>query len=348
MDSSKSLDQYTVGWIAALKTELAAAMAMLDEVHEKPHDFVQPRTDTNVYTWGRMGEHNVVVASLPAGHYGTTSAAATALPLLTSFPQIRVGVMVGIGGGIARPRKGRDIRLGDIVVSRPKGGSGGVIQYDLGKAITGNKFENTGFLNSPPEALLKALAKLQALHELGQSKVPALLDEMYRKHPKLKAGFVYQGAENDRLFKAKYDHVEVKNDEDDEDDQDSEDDRACSECDSKQEVRRKPRQSNEPEIHYGTIASGNMVIKDAVKRDLIAQATGEDCICFEMEAAGLVNDFPCLVIRGICDYADSHKNDRWHKYAAATAAAYAKEFLGVVPAAALEETQNAIEVVGRS
>ena len=54
---------------------------------------------------------------------------------------------------------------------------------------------------------------------------------------------------------------------------------------------------------------------------------GEDCICFEMEAAGLVDSFPCLVIRGVSDYADSHKNDRWQGYAAAVASAYAKELL---------------------
>ena len=88
-----------------------------------------------------------------------------------------------------------------------------------------------------------------------------------------------------------------------------------------------------------------MLIKDAATRDLISQDAGEQCICFEMEAAGLMNNFPCLVIRGICDYADSHKNDRWQKYAAATAAAYAKEFLGVIPGEDLEKTRNAIDVL---
>jgi Cdc6-like AAA superfamily ATPase len=54
-------------------------------------------------------------------------------------------------------------------------------------------------------------------------------------------------------------------------------------------------------------------------------------MCVEMEAAGLMDTFPCLVIRGICDYADSHKNDRWQPYAAATAAAYMKELLLIIP-----------------
>jgi hypothetical protein len=55
-----------------------------------------------------------------------------------------------------------------------------------------------------------------------------------------------------------------------------------------------------------------------------------------MEAAGLMNDFPCLVIRGICDYADSHKNDCWQRYAAAAAAACAKEILHIMPEVEVE------------
>src|SRR5271163_901828 len=97
-----SRDLYTIGWIAALPLERAAATAMLDEKHEKPLDFVQSHNDKNSYTWGRIGEHNLVIASLPAGVYGTTSAAATALPMLSSFPQIRFGLLVGIGAGITR------------------------------------------------------------------------------------------------------------------------------------------------------------------------------------------------------------------------------------------------------
>jgi nucleoside phosphorylase len=155
------------------------------------------------------------------------------------------------------------------------------------------------------------------------------------------------------LFKAKYKHVDVTKDENEEDDEnnedeDDEDDKCCSKCDSSQEVRRRSRDSTNPQIHYGTIASGNTLIKDAATRDLIIKATREDCICFEMEAAGLMNSFPCLVIRGICDYADSHKNDRWQRYAAATAAAYAKEFLGVVLGEDLEKTRKAAEFLKES
>ncbi|KAH8797815.1 Pfs, NACHT and ankyrin domain protein [Xylogone sp. PMI_703] len=301
----ESRDLYTVGWIAALPLERAAATAMLDEKHEKPADFVQPHTDKNSYTWGRIGEHNVVIASLAAGVYGTTSAAATALPMLSSFPQIRIGLLVGIGAGIARLDQDRDIRLGDIAVSQPHGNGGGVIQYDLVKAKSGNQRESRAFLNRPPEVLLKALANLQAQHELEGSKVLEYLEEATRRYPRLaKQGYVHQGFENDRLFKT---------------------------TDANEEIPRKERDSTEPEIHYGIIASGNTLFKDAAHRDEILKDVGEECICFEMEAAGLMNNFPCIVVRGICDYADSHKSDRWQRYAAATAAAYAKELLGYVP-----------------
>ena len=117
MKALENLDEYTVGWVSALPLELAAATAVLEEEHGKPLDFEKPFTDRNTYTWGRIGDHNVVIASLPAGVYGTISAATTALPMLSSFPKIRVGLMVGIGSGIARPEHGHDIRLGDIVVS---------------------------------------------------------------------------------------------------------------------------------------------------------------------------------------------------------------------------------------
>ena len=71
----------------------------------------------------------------------------------------------------------------------------------------------------------------------------------------------------------------------------------------------------------------------------LAQELG--IICFEMEAAGLIDNFPCLVIRGICDYADSHKNKQWQEYAAATAAAYAREILSVIPASQVAKTPTA-------
>lgn len=82
-------------------------------------------------------------------------------------------------------------------------------------------------------------------------------------------------------------------------------------------------------IHRGTIASGELVIKDANKRDDLAQEHG--VLCFDMEAAGALTEFPCMVIRGISDYCDSHKNDAWHGYAAAVAAAMQDSYFSTCP-----------------
>ena len=101
----------------------------------------------------------------------------------------------------------------------------------------------------------------------------------------------------------------------------------CRLCDKSKVVKRKPRDMR---IHYGLIASGNQVIKDAKTRDKLNKYLYGKVLCVEMEAAGIVTNFPCLVIRGICDYSDSHKNKNWQEYAAAVAAAFAKELLFIV------------------
>ena len=115
----KSRELYTVGWIAALPKELSAAIAMFDEQHDKPLNFEKHALDSNSYHCGCIGNHNVVVACLPHGIYGTTSAATTASSMLFSFPNVKVGLMVGIGAAI--PSDTNDIRLGDVVVSLPHG-----------------------------------------------------------------------------------------------------------------------------------------------------------------------------------------------------------------------------------
>ncbi|KAH9240263.1 hypothetical protein K456DRAFT_1040780 [Colletotrichum gloeosporioides 23] len=338
-DSLKKLDSpdsYTIAWIATLSIERAAAEAMLDEEHEEPTGFTKHQSDTNSYTWGRIGEHNIVIVSLTDGVYGLASAGTTASNLSSSLPAIRVGFLVGIGGGIARPDEGYDIRLGDVVVSRPDGTTGGVCQYDLVKAKPGDIRERKGLLAPPPRVLLNALTKIRAIHERRDSQISRLLQNMLEANPKMakktkkSPSYAHQGFENDRLFHSSYEHVAGQD---------------CRSCETAQEVERDERDTTDPEIHYGIIASGNTLVKDATARDRIVADVGEDCLCFEMEAAGLMNHFPCLVIRGICNYADSHKNDRWQRYASATAAGYAKELLAYVPAADIQRAKRASEIL---
>jgi Nucleoside phosphorylase len=82
--------------------------------------------DTNHYTLGKIGKHNVDIAVLPDSEYGTVSAACVATDMLNSFPNVRIGLMVCISGGV--PSEKHDIHLGDIVVCASRGGEGGVFQ----------------------------------------------------------------------------------------------------------------------------------------------------------------------------------------------------------------------------
>lgn len=254
-----SPDLYTIGWITALPIERAAATAFLDERHEVPEQFNQPESDTYPYTWGKVGEHNIVTASLPAGVIGTISAATAASNLVSSLPHIRIGLLVGIGGGIPRLDQGRDI------ISQPHGSMGGVIQYDLGKAGSDGVWERRGTLKMPPLVLLHALGSLQAEHERTESIVPNLLDAMWVANPRMVApnsntfGYIYQGTENDKVFHSTYSHV---------------DGITCKSCDESFLVERKARETTHPAFHYGIIASGNILVKEAATRDVIAQDAG--------------------------------------------------------------------------
>jgi nucleoside phosphorylase len=310
-------EDYSVGWICALHIELAAAQEMLDEEHENLH---QDAEDANIYTLGRIGKHNVVIACLPEGQTGTNSAATVAVQMKSAFKSIRFGLMVGIGGGV--PSEEVDIRLGDVVISRPHKVHGGVVQYDFGKA-TPTGFERTGFLNAPPAILLNALAHLRANYVRGKSR----LLEYVSKLDSLPT-FAREDAGPDVLFEASYNH---------------EGGATCGGCRKDRVLARQPRRQ-EITVHYGTIASGNQVMRNAAERDRVSAELG-GVLCFEMEAAGLMNNFPCLVIRGICDYADSHKNKEWKAYAAATAAASAKEVLSVVPRADVGRMRTAEEAM---
>jgi nucleoside phosphorylase len=153
-----------------------------------------------------------------------------------------------------------------------------------------------------------------------------------KKYPAMENEFTYQGKQNDQLFEAEYDHRG--------------NDSTCENCDMSRLVHRATRSRDVPIVYYGLIASGNQVMRHGRTRDRLG---GElNVLCFEMEAAGLMDNFPCLVIRGICDYADSHKNKQWQGYAAATAAGYAKELLSIIATSQVENMRTAISEASKS
>ncbi|KAH6886899.1 hypothetical protein B0T10DRAFT_407385, partial [Thelonectria olida] len=311
-----SHNDYNVGWVCALHIEMAAAKAMLDNVHDESlFHASNDSNDSNTYVLGSIGKHNVVIACLPSGGYGTNNAATVANDMQRSFPSINIRLMVGIGGGVPGTV---DVRLGDIVVGE------GVIQHDKGKTHPHGRFERTGITTRPPQGILTAVSTLRANHQMSRTKIPSILSKMLELYPEMQ-NYSRHGQCQDWLFQNTYDHAQSLSN--------------CNQCDQSRLVDRPDRNSTDPNIHYGIIASGNQVMKDAKTRDKVAEDL--NALCFEMEAAGLDN-FPCLVIRGICDYSDSHKNKQWQEYAAATAAAYAKELLAVMSSKATPKGQRQV------
>ncbi|KAH0559681.1 hypothetical protein GP486_003801 [Trichoglossum hirsutum] len=342
-------NDYTVGWVCALPKEQTAATAMLDRIHP---DLTKPPNDPNTYTLGSIGKQNVVISCLPKGMIGNNSAAIFATQMARTFPSVKVGLMVGIGGGI--PPK---VRLGDVVISAPAGQYQGVVQWDLGKTEKGGKFRRIGGLNSPPSALLTALTKMETKIRMNGSKIPQYLDDLEKKWPNLVPEYTRSTSLKDPLFVtdslyrdrgiwqtvfsvlwegilaflgillgwgalASIDH-------------------------GANGVASSQIKSRDMHVHYGLIASGNQVIKDAGFRDRLNESLGGNVLCVEMEAAGLMNNFPCIVIRGICDYADSQKNDDWQEYAAAVAAACAKELLEYVQPSDLDGECPIKDILGQ-
>ncbi|KAK4161631.1 nucleoside phosphorylase domain-containing protein [Cladorrhinum sp. PSN259] len=318
--------KYTVGWICAVQTESVAAGACLDEEHPGPTHIAQH--DNNNYILGSIGHHNVVIAALPDGEYGTGSAAAVARDMLHSFPNVRIGLMVGIGGGA--PTLENDVRLGDVVVSSGAGGPyGGIVQYDVDKMIEDGE---PAYLNNPPWALRTAVSALKGIYERKGHELAKSAEESLKKI-KRREKYIRPPPESDRLYRSHvvhpFDSAEPCT-------------VVCGHEEAKLVVRKMRDEHDDPKVHYGLIASGNKLIKDANFRDNLANSKG--VLCFEMEASGLVNHFPCLIIRGICDYSDSHKNKEWQGFAAMVAAAYARDLLLRIPPNEVEAERRLADV----
>lgn len=317
MESSNeqlSCDDYHVAWICPLAdVELRPARLMLDEEHETPP--YDTYYDENTYRCGAINGHAVVIATCSQGETGNVNAERLTGPMFKTFPNIRMVVLVGIGGGIPRSTLSNDplenLHLGDVVVGWPGDGKPACVYHDRGRSHAGGHFEMVGTMQNPGWRLTQALAILTSDHELGRSNFK---DQLMRLRGDKR--FAHPGMEQDRLFKATYDHV---------DDFGSN----CIACDSDQLVQR-PHRTEDAKgnlvFHRGRIATGNAVIHDSQLRDQISMRC-DGALCVETEAAGVDVSRQCLVIRGISNYADSHKNDKWKFFAAGNATAFTRELL---------------------
>jgi nucleoside phosphorylase len=302
-------EEYTVGWICALSIEYVAAQEFLDARHDRP-DYLS-RHDNNDYTLGKISEHNIVIAVSPRREWGLCPAAIVATNMLRSFPNVTIILMVGIGGGAPSPR--RDIRLGDIVVSTSRGGIGAVYQYDLGKS-TEFGFIPTETSKEPPTVLQIAVNRLRDQYSSNNHRLQDVINNILENNAELRKRYGRPDPQTDILYISGYIHQPGPE--------------SCAYVCSRDQIEMRNVRDDEqqtPTIHYGLIASANRIMKNSSERDIMIAE--KDVLCFETEAAGVMNDFPCLVIRGICDYSDSHKYSEWQGYAAMVAAAYAKDLL---------------------
>jgi nucleoside phosphorylase len=319
--------QFTIGWICPLALEKEAARLVLDEEYRQDESNYQ----NTYYLGGRIGEHKVVMGV--QRRIGLTGAAILAEKMRAGFPNIKYFLLVGIAGGV--PRYGpagavSEIVLGDVVVSSPRGNHGGVMQYDKGAWEGQGRLNYRGHTNGVPGDLMAAVNNFRA-EGWSKTNITEVLKQMRGKlNEEQKHQYDDPGPGRDRLFQDTYEHKGTELD----------DCKTC--CDADYVDSRYDRGDgatrlvDRPSVHFGNIASSNQLQISAVERNRVQRE--HNVICFEMEAAGVMDEYPCVVVRGICDYADSHKNKGWQDYAAATAAAYAKGLLSRIPA--VDTTSN--------
>jgi len=323
MESNLNLDfgHYTIAWIAPLEIEAQAAMYMLD--HEHQGSFRINRGDDYVYTAGDINGHNVIIATFPAGHdYGVGSAAALASQVKKSFHNLWFGLLVGVAAGLPKlPGKPgelvehpRDIRLGDVLVGVGDGESAGLLSYGLGKETSdGFVLLHHGTQAKTQTVVRSAIGNIKA-------RTPKHGNEFLRHYDGIKeqkhhsGTFEDPGQEKDELY--------LTVDEQLVDEQSVDKQNGLKDILVKRDVRPPLERTK---VWYGTIGSGDKLMKNAKKRNELRDKF--NLIGLEMEAAGTMDTIPVGVIRGVCDYGDSRKNKEWQPYAAAMAAAYAKEVL---------------------
>lgn len=294
---------YTVALIAPLEIEARAALSFFDEIHDGY--FPVARGHDYVFTAGKVCGHHVILATLPPGQpYGTGSAGALAGQVKMCFPNLWFGLLVGVAAGLPDLTRSppRDIRLGDVLVALPEGESAGLVAYDLGRDIGEDSLQ----LLHGGHALAKTETVIRSAIGSIKLKAPRDADVFLVHYRQMLESqdddgiFVDPGQEQDILY-----DLGVKID------------------------RRLRPDHRRTRVWYGPIGSGEKLMRNPTRRDELRDRHG--IIGLEMEAAGTMNTIPVGVIRGVCDYADSHKNKDWQPYAAAMAAAYAKVVLQTIP-----------------
>lgn len=338
-------DDFEIAIICALPLEYDAVSYILDEFWDEAGDeYGRAAGDLNSYSTGRIGKYNVVLALLP--HMGKANAASAVASMRSSYSGLQLVLIVGVCGGMPRC-KHSEILLGDVIISKT------VIQYDFGRQYSDrftrkNTVEDS--LGRPNKDVRNLLATFETDRGLDQleTRTASILQQLQAKVALTKrhGKYDYPGIAEDKLFESNYRHKHrlspsciclcCSGDLDPVCEKALHSSCADVGCDdgyliarTRLQAKGQPEQSGntvqQPAIHVGAIASGDTVLKSAVDRDRLSQETG--VIGFEMEGAGVWDEVPCIVVKGVCDYADSHKHNGWQNFAAATAASAAKAIL---------------------
>jgi nucleoside phosphorylase len=312
--------------------EADAVEALFDE-YDDIRTYGKQEGDDNTYTTGRINSHHVVLAVMPG--MGNRSSASVARSLRMSFTRIKLALVVGICGGAPYSTDKREIILGDVIISDS------VIEYDFGRQYPDGFVRKSGVketLGQPNQEIRSFLNGLRTSRRQAhvQQQIARYLEDIQGRDER---HWSYPGAPQDILFPATYRHRHYEPGPGME--------CACFDCHSSQDsvcelalksdcqrlgcagqsIQRRRLDTDIPEtfIHIGTIASANTVMRSGEHRERLANDEG--IIGFEMEGARVWDSLPCIIIKGVCDYADSHKNKAWQQYATATAACCAKAFL---------------------
>ncbi|KAL6871672.1 purine and uridine phosphorylase [Trichoderma longibrachiatum] len=334
-----SREDFEVAIICALPLEYDAVALLFDEFWDEDGDpYKRAAGDPNNYRTGRIGKHDVVLALLT--HMGKVNAASAAAHMRTSYRGLRLVILAGICGGV--PFSGQEeILLGDVVISKT------LIQYDFGRRYP-DEFLRKDTVQDNLRKRDRNTSNLLAMFDTAngrdklRDKTSQFLKQLQERALGDQSKYDYPGISEDRLFESSYRHKHrnstICNCSKCHGRRDPVCDEAlglsCDElgCDGDYLVPRKRRRVQDeqdkattPAIHIGAVASGDTVMKSGEDRDRIAGQEG--VIAFEMEGAGVWEEIPCIVVKGVCDYADCHKNKKWQNYAAATAAAASKAIL---------------------
>jgi nucleoside phosphorylase len=341
-------DNFEIAVICALSIEYNAVSLLFDEFWDHEGDkYGRAPGDPNHYTTGRVGKYNVVLALLPS--MGAIDAASAAASMRSSYCALKLVLLVGVCSGVPQGEQG-EVLLGDVIISKS------VVRFGFGRQypdqfVRKNTIgDNVGWPNKDIRNLLTWFETDRGIEALERRTADFLQQLQANAAKSKRAGkdkYRYPGTARDQLFRADYRHKHhiaatclCRDCLDDAHPVcDAALDSLCGDlgCDKSQlmvrdrldEKRQLEREDSTtaqaPAIHIGAVASGNMLIKSAAHRDKIASQ--EKVIAFEMEGAGVWDEVPCVVVKGVCDYADSHNYNGWQNFAAATAASAAKAIL---------------------